>query len=496
MADPLKRLGLQTTHYSIASLLALVSGLITFPLFTRIFSVEDYGVMNLVGSTLSVFVAFGKLGIQHSIVRYQSEISANKSRFTLPQLYSTTVFGMTAGALVIMVGLVAFAQLAPAEWLADPRLRVIFSIIALLIIVQIVESALTNLLRAEQRSAILMKYQVLKKYLMLALMIAAAVLARKLTAFYSAQVVAEALAVAGLFFLCFSSEDRRPKPKEFSRPLYLELLRFGVPMMIGYELSGIVLAVGDRYVIHGMLGEAQLGLYGAAYNLCEYVQAVVIASVGQAIMPLYMEMWDREGPEATGAFISRSLRTYALFGAPVIAGLAAVGPELLPALASNRYADASAVLPWIIAGMVIGGLNSLVGAGLFIQRRTRTIMTIILSCAILNILLNVLFVPRIGIVGSALATLVCYAATAFGLGFAGRKLLTIAFPWATLARASLVAVAMYLAVSWIYPGRRLLTVGVRVLAGAPIYVVAVMLIDPDAKGIVQNVLLRFRRTRG
>ena len=73
-----------------------------------------------------------------------------------------------------------------------------------------------------------------------------------------------------------------PRAAEFSRPLYLELLRFGVPMMIGYELSGIVLSVGDRYVIEGLLGEAPLGLYGAAYNLCQYVQALVIASVGQA----------------------------------------------------------------------------------------------------------------------------------------------------------------------------------------------------------------------
>ena len=37
-------------------------------------------------------------------------------------------------------------------------------------------------------------------------------------------------------------------------------------MMIGYELSGTILSVGDRYVIKAVIGDAQLGLYSAAYN--------------------------------------------------------------------------------------------------------------------------------------------------------------------------------------------------------------------------------------
>ena len=88
MASALRRLFVQSSHYSIASLLSMVAGLVSFPLITRVFSVADYGAMNLVGATLTIAVAIGKFGVQHSILRYQSEIEAGKSPYTLAQLYS------------------------------------------------------------------------------------------------------------------------------------------------------------------------------------------------------------------------------------------------------------------------------------------------------------------------------------------------------------------------------------------------------------------------
>ncbi|MGZ3438190.1 MAG: oligosaccharide flippase family protein [Polyangia bacterium] len=490
--SPLKRLVVHTSHYGVTSLFNMIAGLVTFPILTRLFSVADYGMMNLVAATLTVSVAVGKVGVQHSIVRYHSEIEAGKSRYTLPQLYATTFVGMLGSGTVVMLALLGFAQLAPAHWLGDVRLRGLFAIASILIVVQVLESALTNFLRAEQRTSVLMTYMIGKKYLGLGLILVAVLLiSRTLTAFYSSSVVSESLALGVLGIWMFRGGKRpRPRIAEFSRPLYAELLRFGIPMMIGYELSGLILSVGDRYVIDGLLGEEKLGLYAAAYNLCQYVQQLVIASVGQAIMPIYMQMWDRKGVAETSAFIGRSLRTYVMFGIPIVAGLAAVGPELLPSLASEKYASAALIMPWVMGGMVADGTNSMLGAGLFIHRRTRTIMTIVLTCAALNIVLNLILVPRIGIQGAAIATLVCYVAAALALATAGRSLLPIALPWATLLRAGLASLAMYYVLIHVFPGRRLLSVAVRALLGVPIYGGIMMLISPEARELVRGAIAR------
>ena len=209
-------------------------------------------------------------------------------------------------------------------------------------------------------------------------------------------------------------------------------------------------------------------------------------------MPIYMRIYDQQGVEETEAFISRSLRTYVLFGAPVIAGLAAVGPALLPSLASDKFASGAVILPWVITGMVIDGTNSMLGAGLFINRKTRVIMSIVLTAAILNIVLNLLLVPRIGIIGSAIATVVSYGVTSLAMTIAGRRLLHVPLPWATFARSGLAALVMYWLVRHLFPGHHLSTVGVRIVCGAPLYLGLITLVDRDARAIVRKGIERLR----
>jgi O-antigen/teichoic acid export membrane protein len=168
-----------------------------------------------------------------------------------------------------------------------------------------------------------------------------------------------------------------------------------------------------------------------------------------------------------------------------------VGPDLLPVLASEKYAGASTILPWVIAGMVVDGTSSMLGAGLFIHRKTRIIGSIVFICAFLNLVLNIVLVPRIGILGSAIATLVSYALNALALAIAGRHLLQVRIPWGTILRAGSAAALMWLALRGIFPGHRIATVGVRLVVGAAMYGLVIMLLDQDARDIARKAASRF-----
>src|SRR6185503_4889009 len=105
-------------------------------------------------------------------------------------------------------------------------------------VIQVTDSVLVNVLRAEQETTTLMKYQVLKKYAGIAIILGTLFfVARSLKGFYAASVVSEGLAVALLAYILFFRSGHRPAPTpaQFSKPMYHELLKFGIPMMIGYE---------------------------------------------------------------------------------------------------------------------------------------------------------------------------------------------------------------------------------------------------------------------
>lgn len=484
-----------TSHYSLGSLLTTLAGLISFPFLTRIFSVADYGVMNILSVTLLALVAIGKLGVQNAVLRFHGRTESQEGRLAPSVFFSTTVLGMAASALVVGAMWLALVAVIPFEFFGDRRLAGLFMLITALVVVQVIDSAFLALMRADQRTVLINTYQVLKKYLSLALMIGSLlVIRRDLVVFYCAQITAEVVAVVILAMVVVRAGGglSRFAPRDFSVPLIREMLRYGVPLMLGWELSAIVLALGDRYLIQGLLGAAALGAYAAGYNLCQQVEAVLVTPWALAITPIYLSLWVTRGQDATSAFVAQSLRYYVLVGMPVVAGVAAIGSDLLVLLASDKYEQGASVIPLVMAGLVIGGAAPIAGAGVFVAQRTWQAAACMALSGALNLMLNVVLIPRMGIEGAALATVVSYVFLLVSMGGAGSRHLKIPPPWRVCVRAGIAALVMYAAISHVYLTSRLATVVGRVACGITGYAVLVLVLEPTAREGVGALLARAR----
>ena len=152
----------QAGHYSTAGLLTTAAGFISFPFLTRIFSVADYGVMNLVSTTLTLLVSVGKVGVQHAVIRFRAEIGTPGRGDTLRAFYATALCGMLGTGAAVALLLTLSVHRLPPGWLGDPRLPGLFVLTAVLVPAQVADSALVNFLGAEQESARLAQYQVAK----------------------------------------------------------------------------------------------------------------------------------------------------------------------------------------------------------------------------------------------------------------------------------------------------------------------------------------------
>ncbi|TXC66420.1 lipopolysaccharide biosynthesis protein [Piscinibacter aquaticus] len=249
--------------------------------------------------------------------------------------------------------------------------------------------------------------------------------------FYAATVVTEVLGVLWIGIWLFRRFEVRPAL--FDRRLFRGMLAFGIPMA-GYELGAQVLAMGDRYVIQSLLGAQPLGVYVAAYNMCDYVRLLALSSFAAAALPTYSRIWEEQGAEATADFLRRFLHVYVAAASLVVAVTAATGGEVLAVLASAKYREGEVVVPWVIAGMSLEGAVMVCGAGLYLRKRSRLIMLLVAVAAALNIGLNLLWVPAWGITGSAAATLVSYAALLLASMLLGRGTLAVPLPWAAIAK--------------------------------------------------------------
>ena len=473
-----------TAVYSAGSFLVAIAGLITFPIITRLFTVEDYGILNLIALTLSVLVGLGKAGLQRSIVRFGSEARAGDKPFSEADVYLTAIVGMLLIALVFQAVWSAVSQFLPLRLVGDERVYAIFILSGMMVVGQIVYSGFSNVLVSEKKSVTVSIIEVLKRYSWIAVVIPGLMIAEdKLEIFYLLGGAHELAFCVVLLILCQRSFAILRGRLDWS--LLRQLLVFGVPL-VGYELLTQVFAYGDRVQINYFLGTYEVGLYSAAYNLCIYLKTIFVVSLVTAITPMYMDRWETEGRAATEAFLALVLRYYLLLAIPTAVGAALIGQDMIDLLAGDKYVEAHGVIPYVIVGMLIDGITAVAAAGLQIEKRTGLMMAIMGCAAALNFGLNIILIPLMGIEGAAVATLISYIVFT-GLGwYCGRKVLTIRVDprpvvcyavAATLMAAAVLAVDMPLGPA---------SLAVKVGLGALVFTSIALVLDADLRRLVQS----------
>lgn len=485
----LKRLMVHASKYSAGNLLVTVAGFISFPILTRVLSVEDYGLMSLVSLTLSFIVGIAKFGMQHAVVRFYAEIPEHDRAARL-RFFSTIILGVTLSSLIISALWFLFILIAPKAIWADPKVVPLMLLTAVLVAVRVMDSAFINILRAQQRSGTYSIYNVLRRYIGLALVLVTLFyIVPGITGFYIGTVATEILGIVALAVLVLRKQQ--VSWSAFSSPLFRSMAVFGMPM-IAFEISGIILSLGDRYVLGRMAGAESVGLYSVSYNMCEYINAILFTSIGQAVSPIYMRLWEEKGQEETSLFINNALHFYVMLAALVVAGTAATGPSFLAAVASEKYGPAGVTIPWIILGLVIDSCLPLAAAGMYIKKRTKILMTLVVVCATLNIGLNVLLIPKFGIVGSAIATLISYLALSGSAMVVGSRLLPVKFPVISTIKFSALAFLTYLVLVEIHLHNRWLTLGAQAFTGLVVFAAMVLATDKPARHALGNIVARFR----
>ena len=256
---------------------------------------------------------------------------------------------------------------------------------------------------------------------------------------------------------------------------------YGAPISLSLVLS-YALNSGDLYVITALLGEAEAGAYSAGYNLANRGMDVLFIWIGMAMTPLAVTAHEQDGPERSVEI----MRTYAviLFALtlPAATGLALVAEPLGFVLGEGVRAKAVAIIPWIaFAGLLNGFMSYYVQRAFMLSAKTGVFALLLIPPAIVNIALNLLLVPRLGLQGAVWATLAAYALCLGVTWIAARRHYSLPLPLGDFVRIALATAVMAIVVRALPEGVRALPdaveVGLIAAVGAGVFVTACLGLD-------------------
>jgi O-antigen/teichoic acid export membrane protein len=489
VADEVRKLFLHSSHYLAGLIAKLGLGFVSLPIFARVFSVSDYGLIDFAQKILLLLTALSKLGLQNSALRFFDGKTFTTDLPARRRYYSTMFFGSLLSSTVVALLFVAVSKYFLKSRM-DASLAALMGFISALVVMKALESILWSFLRAEERTKAYNIWSVILKILALGMVcVMLPFLGRSPKTFFTGTTVAEVAIVAILAVLLFRRGILNPSWLDLA--LLRKGLVFGSPLII-YEVASIILDSGDRVLVRHYLGANQLGLYSVAYGLSAQANELLIFPLNLAIFPIYVRLWRSRGAQATADFLSTCLDLFFATAAGVCALAVVTAKDGVLLLASQKYQGAEHLIPMVVAGLLIYTTHIFLCAGLLIHKKTGTMAILLLCSAALNVGMNIILLPRMGLTAAALATLVSYIFCIVLLGCASVRLLPLKIGFQQLAQYLLAAGVTTLAVSQVQLKVPALNLAVRTVLTVSLYLAILYVIDPRVRGFIGRGLAGVR----
>lgn len=484
----IKRLAISFSHFVGGNVISLLLGLITFPILTRLLSRDDYGILGLVTTTISIAVAFAKGGISDGIIRLYKEHTDTQERLSI---FTSTVLirSLILSALVTAVYLIGLPHLNRYLGIRQEYLGC-FMIMGAYLLIRPMNIIVLNYLRATGKTFLYNTITVSTKTIAITLsLILLIYVFKNLYGYFVGVVLAEIIMGVVLFRWLFT--NYQIVAGMVSGELTIRLVKFGIPLLMS-ELSYLILTYVDRYMLVAYHGEAVLGLYSVGYNTASYLNDLVMFSLSYALVPLYVELYVKDGKEKTEEFLSKCLNYFFMGIIPLCVGYLAISKDLIVTLASSKYAEAADFSPLILFGLVFLGMNTILYAGLYLQKKTVQILFINFSAASINIVMNVILLPTYQATGAAIATLVaCIVASILTVVLSFRYIVVKA-NIKTIIYYSLLASLMFLCISWINTNTAWVNLVMKIVLGTVIIVTGTLMREDEILALTKKMFVTSR----
>lgn len=382
--------------YGLGNLATKIVGLVLLPLYTKHFTLEDYGILSILEVTVQFLVATFSIGLYQAFFRWYWE---RKDNIYQKSIFFTCLVFVGLLSAIMLVLLYPFAGRFSHFLFETSNLTYVFKLMLTSTALQIVGQIPSTLLRLQEKAFFFSAANIIKLFFTLVLtVIFISYYGKGIEGIFEAQVIGH------LVFLIFLTPYSIKNI--FPRFLFYEIkamLIYSVPLVFA-SIFGVVLTVTDRYALDFIVGPADTGIYSLGFRIANTLNIFIVTSVNLAIQPMIFRMADTDEGKK---FQVRILKYMTFVLMILIIGLSAFGLELLQIVSLNAdYIVAYTIIPIISFSIFFSMMKDIVIIGINIRKKTNIIGIVIVMTALLNLGLNITFIPIWNSIGAAYATLV------------------------------------------------------------------------------------------
>jgi O-antigen/teichoic acid export membrane protein len=371
----------------------LTKGLVflTMPLFTRLMTPEEYGVMSVFLSFTGILAIIFGFGIRGAVSRYYYEEKKDFYAY-----FSSNFWFVIIGSFVLM-GIAILFQNPLQAFLNIPKGMIYFSFG--IVIPRVIFELYQAYLRASKRSKKVASLNIIRAFISIGL--ATVILFQMTDERYYARAVGEGIAYFIVMFIILWSLKKYITLSIKKEHLNYSLI-FGLPIVL-HLLSQNILNTFDQVIINQLVGKYETGIYSVSYKT-GMIQNIISMGILKAWTPIFYEKMNYN----KHADIRALSKKYGFIVMIVAIFLIFFSREIISILADKSYHEALFIIPIIVVSYFFFFLYTMYVNFSFYSKKTQNIAIITIIAGGINVFLNYLLIPKFGYAVAAWTTLISY----------------------------------------------------------------------------------------
>ena len=189
--------------------------------------------------------------------------------------------------------------------------------------------------------------------------------------------------------------------KDFSRETLGKMIRYSAPL-VPNNLSWVIISLSDRLMLTQMTGADANGIYAVANKFPN----IVYTCYG-----FFSTAWKESAArilkeENKSQYYNSIYKDVKFFLKAIVLGLIAIMPLAFPLLVNKSYNDAYKYIPILIISIYYTNMSNFYGGIFTAYKNTKIMGSTTAVAAVINIVINIIFIPKFGIYAATFSTLI------------------------------------------------------------------------------------------
>ncbi len=395
-------------NYFFADVAIKAIGFVSIPIFTRLLTEEEYGILSVFYAYVPIFVVLLSLSTYNSVSRYYYENKDDFKEFLGTNLILLGVILSITTSIYLLFSEKIYGFLKIPYPL--PLLIVFVSIFS------IIYSIYLQTLYPERQSKKVAITSISYSYTGLIIGIFLTLILPENR--YMGRIIGSL--VTGLVFSVYFFYLLSPKMNlSFRKKHIIYIFSYTLPLLVS-SLSDQILSQFDRIMINSIIDSKAAGFYSIGYNI-GMLTLLVISAVQMSIGPDFFRYMKDSNFQKLDKLVDRMFSFVFIFGL----GLILFGENILFFLSDPKFYAGVAVIPPVVAGYVFYGLFAYYSSYISYIKKNIYLTITTLIAGLTNIILNIIYIPKFGFVAAAYTTLVSYFILFFSLWLIEKYLLKL-----------------------------------------------------------------------